>query len=247
MKRKLKLAVVLFFLGFTGVLSLLWMEFPLPEGTREILSQSFTEWQLRGLILINPTLLLLFGVICGTFLYKRAKLKIPVFRALIFKKKMPSLYPLFIIGLGGGLFAGLLMTLCNIIAQPYLPSEFLRISLDFSPPLLIRILYGGVTEEIIMRFGVMTFLVWLIALIGNTYHAYVYWSAIVISSLVFGILHLPLVFALVPYPPTALISYIVITNAVGGLVFGWLFWKKGLAAAMMAHMITHLVMLGAQL
>ncbi|WP_054636078.1 CPBP family intramembrane metalloprotease [Thalassobacillus sp. C254] len=31
----------------------------------------------------------------------------------------------------------------------------------------------------------------------------------------------------------------MLLNGAGGLVFGWLFWKKGLETAITAHMMTH--------
>lgn len=247
MNRKLKLAFVLFLLGFTGVLSLLWMEFPLPEGTREIVSLHFSEWQLKALLLVNPTLFLIAAVVLGTLAYEKAQLPLPIFYALVFKKKMPGLYPLIIIGMGGGLFAGLLITISHLVFQPYLPVEYIELSRTFDLPFLTRVLYGGITEEIIMRFGCMSFLVWILSLLSNSHSNLVYWTAIVLSSLIFGLLHLPLAFALIPSPTSALISYIIIANALGGLVFGWLYWKKGLAVAMLAHIVTHLVMLAAQI
>ena len=246
MKRGLKLALVLFLFGLAGVLSLLWMEFPMPDETRELIRYYFTDLQLKGLLLINPTLLLIIGVTLGTLLYEKAGFSIPLFEAWIFKKKIPTLYPLFIIALGGGLFAGLLITVSHLIFRPSLPTEFIELSLDFSPHLFTRILYGGITEEIIMRFGIMTFIVWTILQFKISSKSMAYWIGIVLSSILFGLFHLPMVFALVPYPNITLISYIVLTNTLGGLVFGWLYWKKGLAVAMLAHMVTHLVMIVAQ-
>ena len=247
MNRKLKLAFVLFLLGLTGVLSLLWMEFPLPDGTRELLSLHFTDWQLRGLLLVNPTIFLILGVTLGVLFYEKARLTIPIIHALVFRTKLPGLYPLLIIGLGGGLFAGLLITISHLAFQPFLPDAYIELSQNFDLPLLTRVLYGGITEEIIMRFGCMSFLVWILSVLSGSHSNIVYWTAIIISSLIFGILHLPIAFALIPSPPAALIAYIISANALGGLVFGWLFWKKGLAVAMLAHIVTHLVMIAAQI
>ena len=246
MKRQLKLALVLFLLGFAGVLSLLWMEFPLPDETREILSYYFSDMQLKGLLLINPILFLIIGVTLGSLLYEKAGFTLPVFEAWLFRKKMPGLYPLFIIGLGGGLFAGLLITISHLIFQPGLPADFIELSFNFSPPLLTRILYGGITEEIMMRFGIMSFVVWLILQFTSSFQNVAYWIGIIVSALLFGTLHLPMMYVLVPDPGPTLIIYIVITNALGGLIFGWLYWKKGLAVAMFAHIVTHLVMVLAQ-
>jgi membrane protease YdiL (CAAX protease family) len=43
-----------------------------------------------------------------------------------------------------------------------------------------------------------------------------------------------------------LISYIILGNSLGGLIFGWLYWKKGLEAAFIAHIMSHVVMVAAE-
>jgi len=40
-------------------------------------------------------------------------------------------------------------------------------------------------------------------------------------------------------------SYIVIANSVFGLITGYLYWKKGLEAAIVAHMLAHSVIVTA--
>jgi hypothetical protein len=51
--------------------------------------------------------------------------------------------------------------------------------------------------------------------------------AIIASSVIFGLGHLPFVFALVPGASVALILYVIVENAAFGLVAGYLYWKKG--------------------
>ena len=69
--------------------------------------------------------------------------------------------------------------------------------------------------------------------------------AILISSVVFGIGHLPLVFSLSPQPAVAVIAFVVLANSLFGIIAGYLYWKKGLESAMIAHMSAHAVMLTA--
>ena len=61
MKQQFKLALVLFILGFIGVLSTLSMEFPLPVEARDFINQTFSPWQIKALFLVNPTILLIIG------------------------------------------------------------------------------------------------------------------------------------------------------------------------------------------
>ncbi|MFB6124586.1 MAG: CPBP family intramembrane glutamic endopeptidase [Halanaeroarchaeum sp.] len=110
------------------------------------------------------------------------------------------------------------------------------------PPLWTRALaavYGGVFEEILLRFGLMTFFVWAAwrlapAEDGGPTDAGV-WAAIVLASLVFGVGHLPITAAsgtpITPY----IVGRALLLNGLAGIVFGWLYWREGILAAMLAH------------
>jgi membrane protease YdiL (CAAX protease family) len=70
------------------------------------------------------------------------------------------------------------------------------------------------------------------------------WFAILAAALVFGALHLPAMRGLVPL--TGVVAARTVTlNAIGGVVFGWLYWKYSLGAAMTAHGAADLVLRGA--
>ncbi|MGB5236973.1 MAG: CPBP family intramembrane glutamic endopeptidase [Flavobacteriaceae bacterium] len=246
MNQKLKLALVLFFLGFTGVLSLLTTELPLPGVARELLSQLYTNGQIKGLLLVNPILFLILGILLGIFTHKQIGLSLPVIEALLSNKKLPYIYPLLIIGVGGGLFTGLIIILSTLFFQPFLPAEFLQIGAYFRPNMAVRLLYGGFTEEIIVRFGLMTAGIWLLFRVIKRKPTYIYWIGILFSSLLFALMHLPMVYAMIGQPSPMVFGYIMLTNTMGGIVFGWLYWRKGLETAMLAHMITHVVLIVGQ-
>ena len=53
--------------------------------------------------------------------------------------------------------------------------------------------------------------------------------------------HLPFLFAIVARPQAALILAVLLTNFIPGLLFGWLFWRRGLEAAMLSHALAHCV------
>ena len=111
-------------------------------------------------------------------------------------------------------------------------------------PLAVRLLYGGITEELLMRWGLMTFLVWLLWRViarrsvapGRT----LIWTAIAASAILFGLGHLPMVMASLGPLPLGLAAYVVTANATFGVVAGLLFWRWGLEAAMLAHVTAHL-------
>ncbi|MEO5560484.1 MAG: CPBP family intramembrane glutamic endopeptidase [Dokdonella sp.] len=95
--------------------------------------------------------------------------------------------------------------------------------------------YGGIAEEIELRVFVMGCLAWLLA--RATGGAPIAWGmviAVVTTSVLFGIGHLPLAAQLGPLT-TSIVTRVIVYNALGGLVFGWLYWKRGLEHAMLAH------------
>ncbi|XFA71872.1 CPBP family intramembrane metalloprotease [Thermosynechococcaceae cyanobacterium Okahandja] len=67
----------------------------------------------------------------------------------------------------------------------------------------------------------------------------VMWGAIAISALVFGMLHLPSVGQLLATLSVDVAAYIIIGNALFGLIAGYLFWRYGLEAAIIAHVCAH--------
>jgi membrane protease YdiL (CAAX protease family) len=108
------------------------------------------------------------------------------------------------------------------------------------------VFYGGITEEILMRWGVMTLTVWLLSKVitGKTgqIQPACFILGIVLSSLLFAAGHLPLVSILTDNITAPLLAYILIANSLFGLVAGYLYWKQGLEAAVIAHIVAHLVM-----
>ena len=68
------------------------------------------------------------------------------------------------------------------------------------------------------------------------------WVAIVIAAVLFGFGHLPALAQLVSLTP-ALIARTVLLNAVAGVLFGWLYWRRSLEAAMVAHASFHVPLL----
>jgi hypothetical protein len=101
---------------------------------------------------------------------------------------------------------------------------------------------AGVREEIWLRLGFMTFFVWLLfhlwRLVSRNQTQFpsdgVVWTANLVAALGFAAIHIPQAQALLGLSVPILI-FIFVGNGVPGLAFGWLFWRRGLLAAMSAH------------
>lgn len=137
------------------------------------------------------------------------------------------------------------------VFAPYLPSN---IDVPFSwLGLLSSVLYGGIIEEILLRLFVMTLIVWLMSRvlglfgIQQTLPTWVFWWAIGLSALLFAAGHLPVTFTMlcpVGGDCTPLIVRALLLNGIGGIGFGYLYWRYGLTTAMVSHMAVHVVMQG---
>lgn len=233
---------ILWLLGLAGVLSLLQVPLPLPDFLP--LSPSL----FRLLTLVQPLLLLTVMAAIGTALAPRVGFKVPLIEALynrerIFTVVRSQLIPATTVTLV------VFMTLLGLqgIADPHLPPAYLAVNQNaetLMPP-LTRFLYGGITEEILMRWGLMTLLVWIpwkvLQKSSGKPHNSLVWGAIGVTAILFGAGHLPLLLELVPQASAFLVTYIIGLNALVGLAMGWLYWKRGLEAAIMAHILFHLL------
>jgi len=105
--------------------------------------------------------------------------------------------------------------------------------------------YGGVVEEILLRLFVVSLFAWLLGLVMRikdvSKSTGIMWTAIILSAVLFGLGHLPATASIVSITPLV-VARAVLLNGVGGLVFGWLFWKKGLEYAMVAHFTADIVL-----
>lgn len=240
----------LFLLGLVGVASLpivlvpLMRSRPLPPGAPDL-----PLWGIVLLSMLNPVLFLAAAAAVGAAVAHRVGLVSRlVERAGSGTSGMTGLRREVPLALGLGLLvSAVVAALDTVFVSSFgaswgdLPSGAPRAG---SPAaLLAGVLYGGITEEILLRWGLLSLLAWIgwrVVQGGKgAPHAVVMWSAVVIAALLFGAGHLPAVAAMVPLTPSLVVRTVAL-NALGGLVFGWLFWRRSLEAAMVAHMGAHL-------
>lgn len=101
------------------------------------------------------------------------------------------------------------------------------------------VLYGGVTEEIIARWGLMNLIVFFTMLFGIQHNDLIMWISIIICGLVFGVGQAPVYLAAGCLSSRRLIYSIVLLYLCQSLIFGFIFWQYGIFAAIMSHMLFH--------
>src|SRR5690606_17713687 len=197
---KLRLGLTLFFLGFLGVLSLLAMEITYPEEVKAIMDKKFSPVQQQLLVLINPTINLLIMVAVGVNLYKKVDLQVPVLEGLLTRREVPEIGSILKYGVSGGVLAGIAITVIGFVYKPWMPQALIEAGDKMLPALATRFLYGGITEEILMRFGLMTLIIWLLWKLLKKLTPPVYWTGIIVSALLFALGHFPVVYQTIAEP-----------------------------------------------
>ena len=255
MTTRTKLFAILWLAGMLGVLSILLIDLsavlanlPATAG----LEIPFHPLLIKLLSVVQTAILLSIAIFIGFQLAHRVGLSAPAAEALARGNSFISaLKPQVLPGLIAGFIAGVAILSTWVLFRPILPTMFVTRAerLNSSMPLLTRLLYGGITEELLLRWGLMTLLVWAAWRIfqrgRGTPRAIFFLSAMVISSVMFGIGHLPLVKALEVDFILPIVAFIVLANSLFGLIAGYLYWQKGLEAAIIAHMSTHIVIITA--
>ncbi|CUA89145.1 CAAX protease self-immunity [Chelatococcus sambhunathii] len=108
--------------------------------------------------------------------------------------------------------------------------------------LLAGLLYGGLAEEILLRLFLVSALVYLLACgwrEGARAGTVPVVIAIAVAAIVFGLGHLPATAALAPLTP-AIVLRALLLNGLVGVVCGFIYVRRGLEAAMIAHAAAHL-------
>ena len=235
-------------LGLVGVLSLLFTTLPQLD---EILALQPELAELPfpllvTVLLLQPFILLLIANVLGCLIAPRAGLVSFTYEKAAFGTPiLARLKPQFVLAMALGLIFAIVVVVLDLAFMPLLGEEFAEMvaqEVNLLAQLGLGMLFGGITEELLLRWGVMSFLVWLgWRLLGRSGHSPsspIIWIAIILSAILFGIGHLPALAAMVPLT-TIIVVRTVLLNAIGGLFFGWLFWRYSLEAAMVAHAFTH--------
>jgi hypothetical protein len=149
------------------------------------------------------------------------------------------------------IFIGLATAFIIAGSDRFIFAEYLPVQTThyiFSPTyLMVGILYGGIVEELMLRLLLMSLLVMILwKLFERSKETYAIPGWIYIASIVLA----AALFAAGPLPITAqtmglsapIILRCFVLNGLGGIGFGYLYWKKGLAYSMYAHAATHIFM-----
>jgi CAAX prenyl protease-like protein len=233
-------------LGLVGILSLIPTLAPLVTRIRDVPGvPDLPEAALVLLLLVQPTLLMLAGVALGVALAERAGLVSWILRrirgepAALGVRLLPST-----LLLSAALSTAVVAI--DLAVRARFPDAYGALpQLGQGSPAnrLAGPFFGGITEELMMRFGLMSALVALGAralgarALGRR-PAPLLWAAILVSAFVFAAAHLTAV-AQAAAPEGVILVRTIGLNALLGTLYGWLYWTRNLEHAMVAHAATH--------
>ncbi|MGF2097771.1 CPBP family glutamic-type intramembrane protease [Mammaliicoccus lentus] len=101
--------------------------------------------------------------------------------------------------------------------------------------LLGGISYGGIIEELITRFGLMTFITFMLIKIFKRKTTFIYIISIILSAVIFSLGHLPSALVGIDEHYFIIILKVITLNTFAGTVYGFLYYKYYLESAMLAH------------
>ena len=227
-------ALALIALGLPGIVSLL-LVLPPVAGVP------------APLMVLNPLLLLAVLALVGAAAAPRAQLVSRV-ASRASGLEVSLLPPGWLAALAMGIGAGIAIALADHLTRGlWQPAPFRPPSLVESwnvTATIVGVLYGGVVEEVLMRWGLMSLIVlvaWkMFARRAAAPPPAAIWTGIVLAALVFAAGHLPVLMATGAEIASPLLFRTLFWNALLGLLFGWLFATRDLESAMLAHAGFHL-------
>lgn len=233
-----KLFFLLFSLGLPGIIAMTVFAITAPPPGLEL-----SVWAVRGISALQSAAFLMLSLFVGLRYGSKVGLTSPVLEKLSTNQPFTQIFSksFFIETIAISTAVSMLLFVHKLLAT----DELLIASKIIDIPLLAKILYGGITEEILIRFGVMGGLSYFIyKTLNKKIEESIKVSIIIsilLSSFLFGAAHLPIVESAVGLMSFETIFLIITTNSMAGILFGILFWRRGLEAAILAHITAHLL------
>ena len=224
-------SAVLFALGMVGVVALGVFSVPTLREIPELASVSFPV--LVAIASVNSAILLAVFVTIGAVTAPRVGLSSHLYAwATGADPEWHEFRDSLRIAVGVGAVLFVVISLLEAVSAPFLPSglggpasdaEALRALAESVP---MRLLYGGITEELLLRWGVMSPLAWgfwrartRLGSATDRPSNGTMWAAITLTAVLFGLGHLPALAA--TYELTAmLVIRTVLLNAIAGVGLG---------------------------
>lgn len=176
----------------------------------------------------------------GLLLAGKLGLGAPLLEGWLYRRKqLATVRGSLITGVLVGLAAGVIILIPIMIVAPYLPGlPFVSAARVALWKRFLAGFYGGIVEEVFSRLFLMSLVAWLGTKLFRKrtvgLSSGIFWMANVIVAILFGLGHLPSA-SMVMHITPAIVGLALVLNGIPAICFGYLFWKRGLESAMIAH------------
>src|SRR2546423_739508 len=176
----------------------------------------------------------------GLVLARKAGIEMPILRRWFYGPAAPlpknsARTPL----LAGVALAAILLLIFYTVFLPRIPEW--PVDMEAAMPVWERFLacfYGAINEEIVARLFALSVILWLLRKVAHQQSPQatpvIFWIANVIIAGLFAAGHIPAAKVFLPSTPLMIVALLTM-NGPASLLFGYLCWKRGLEAAMLAH------------
>ncbi|MBA4494620.1 CPBP family intramembrane glutamic endopeptidase [Paenactinomyces guangxiensis] len=241
MNKQKNLRIVFFFTGLGIIAAFAVIPYQLnlvgmDSGKNPPLPLPLLYWMLA----LQTGAMVFVGSFIGLKMAARVGLSTPILSKWLYQRHKPSFSTSWLCFsfLGGALGALLIVLIDKFIFVPHI-SQLAKVEPSPWWSGLLTMLYGGIVEEVLARLFVMTLFVWLLAQItgkerGNIPAGF-FWLGIFAAALLFGSLHLPTTEQAFGELTPLIVTRGLLMNGLLGIYFGYLYWKKGLEYAIIAH------------
>ena len=240
-KWKIKLVLLLTILGAIGIIAIIPYTLTTLMSNQTIPKDTTASFVITVNSIVQILQLFLL-VLIGVRLQRRVGLSAPILEGIVYEKKIPIISKKWMLI---GMLVSLIGSLIILLLDVFVFTPFIEMPDEQTPATvwwqgLLAMFYGGITEELMLRLFGMTLVVWILARITkkekrNIPNSFFY-IAIFLTAILFGIGHLPATIQVFGELSTIIVVRAIVLNGLLGLWFGYLYWKKGLEYAMVAHM-----------
>lgn len=243
-KWRIKLVLLLTLLGAIGIVAII------PYEITTLMNEEFYQTNPEAMpipfvVMVNSIIQIVFLfllVLIGVRLQRRAVLGTPLLASFVYEKKLQRFSKKWLlVGISITFIISLLTILLDLfVFTPFIeiPDEQITTTIWWQG--LLAMFYGGITEELMVRLFGMTLVVWLLTRITKKEKDNIpdsfYYIAIFITAILFGLGHLPATMEIFGELNGIIILRAIVLNGLLGLWFGYLYWRKGLEYAIVAHM-----------
>lgn len=241
------LFLVILFVSIPGVL------LNTPIFLRRKLVNKQISWLKRFLIsffsiiysILKNLLIVSIFIVIGVLLNPIIKSDVPVFMAAIKKENLWQILriELFYASVFGIIGAIVFIYFYYIFFRLRVNKESVAImeNLRLKRYLFGRVIYDGMIAEIIMRWGLLSTIIWAFNICLGKIDNYIVFISIITLGIMSGLKRLLLYFKEGCELTKPFIAIVYFSNLMTTLIFGILFWWRGLVSAMIAHMFFNLL------